>query len=232
VGQHAAIESQQQVGAAGMQVADGSFARTVAFADAVWNMGLGVAADGAQKTRQQRGGCDTVNVVVADDGDLLAAHDRLRQTLGADFGDRLVYASLAYLGPGSGLQDAFLALLSADRDLAPRADGQGGAPDESFGQHACTILQAGLARGFVQEMGALRGEACGLDLTALAEADRLAKSPAPTGRRGPSLTVFGRSCSTVFGAGADGPGGIALSLLFAVPLAVAALRRKRRSPWI
>lgn len=125
----------------------------------------------------------------------------LRQRLGAELGDKVVYESLAYMGPRSGFADAFHALLNADRDLAPLA---GGDPEVGiFGRNKCAILNAGVARGFAYALDALGpvGAPCGLDLAVLAEQSRavakIANDNSPKTGQKVGITAFGKRCSTI-----------------------------------
>ncbi len=123
----------------------------------------------------------------------------LRQRIGAEAWDRTVYEALPYLGPASGLRDAFLALFNADRDLAPLPEGN---PERaSYGLHKCMILEAGIARGFAVALEGIDGSGCGFNLKQLAK-DSRALTDKANGKRegkrdGVKVSLFGKSCSTV-----------------------------------
>src|SRR5262249_28755840 len=136
--------------------------------------------------------------------------------------DKIVYESLAYMGPASGFADAFHALLAADRDAdpLPATDPDAGV----FGAGRCAILAAGAARGFgyaLEALGAAAGKPCGLDLAALGAESRAliaaTNDTSPKGGHSVSLTVFGKKCSTV---ALDDPARGALALLFLLCLPV------------
>jgi hypothetical protein len=78
----AAIDREQQRGAARGERAHRLDIRAVAFEQAVGNVGQGIDAGVAQKARQQRGRRCAVDIVVAEDRDLLAAHDRIGKPAG------------------------------------------------------------------------------------------------------------------------------------------------------
>ncbi len=120
----------------------------------------------------------------------------VRQSLG-EAADTLVYASLSYLGPTSGLKDAFLGLLNADRDLNP-VDGTN-AESGVFGKNKCLILNAGVARGFGQFLEEYDGQSCGLDMQNLAQQSRDRTVPAGEAGKGKPVefTAFGKKCAVV-----------------------------------
>lgn len=123
----------------------------------------------------------------------------LRQRIGAEAWDKTVYEALPYLGPASGLRDAFLALFNADRDLAPRPEGD---PERaSFGLHKCVILDVGIARGFAVALEGIDGSVCGFNLKQLAKDSRALTDKANgklVGKRdGVKVSLFGKSCSTI-----------------------------------
>jgi hypothetical protein len=147
----------------------------------------------------------------------------LRTALGDD-ADKLVFASLAYLGRASGLRDAFLALLNADRDIHPLA--LDGADAGVYGANKCLIMNAGVKRGFAAYLDRLDGLNCGLDLVALGAESRalMDGEELQTRGKGPSLNLFGKSCSVVAASGAAGT--FWWLLLLAAPLAPAIWRRR------
>jgi hypothetical protein len=73
----AAVDRDQQRGAASGEGAHGLYIRAIAFEQAVGNVDHGIDAGVAQKAREQRGRRCAVNIVVAEDRHLLAAHDRV-----------------------------------------------------------------------------------------------------------------------------------------------------------
>lgn len=97
----------------------------------------------------------------------------VRDEIGAEAMDQIVYHGIDYLPAAATIADFFEGLLSADRDLFPDADGGPDAP--RFGLHQCTILRHGLERGFASSLGKIDGARCQLDLQSLAEASRLAR---------------------------------------------------------
>lgn len=154
----------------------------------------------------------------------------LRQRLGSEIFDKMVYDSLAYLGPRSGLKDAFNALLNADRDLRPLADGD--AEQGTYGQDKCDIINAGVTRGFAVALEGHDAATCGLDLAALASESRaLSKSindPEKKSGRQVSITVFGKKCSTV-GDGDPDQGALILLWLLSLPVFVGLISTVNRT---
>ena len=124
----------------------------------------------------------------------------LHQKLGQD-ADKIVYESFSYFTAGTGIKEAFLALLNADRDLNPLAatDPEHGV----FGANKCAILAAGVGRGFGFALGDFDGASCGQDLVAIsassrATIDRVANEPvAPAGGRRVAISLFGKTCSSI-----------------------------------
>lgn len=134
----------------------------------------------------------------------------LRKALGDAKGDQLVYRALAYLGRDAGLTEAFLALLNADRDMNPRPAGD---PFVGvFGQNQCGIMEAGIRRGFAQQLEIFDGSACGLNLKQLADESRAAVAgrPSTEGRKA--------SCGLVGAERNVGPAAWAFLLAMLVPL--------------
>lgn len=155
----------------------------------------------------------------------------LRQTLG-ESADQLVYVSLSYLGPNSGLRDGLLALVNADRDLSPLPDTD--ANVGVFGTHQCLIIETALRRGFAAALDGIDGSACSLDLAALAEASRLSRQPEAKGKS-QSFTLFGRTCAVVGGpttvadeASRSPSVGVWLLLFMAPLLCALAMQRRRK----
>jgi hypothetical protein len=155
---------------------------------------------------------------------------RLRLHLGAK-ADQLVYDSLAYLGPESGIRDALIALLNADRDGSPapaREASEVGAGVIPFGEHKCAILEAAVQRGFATFVEDVDGSDCGLDLVQLAADSRARLAGRTEEGQGQSMkvTAFGRTCAAVpTSSGATSPAAAAvfLALLLALPLLAGAL---------
>lgn len=140
----------------------------------------------------------------------------LRSQLGPA-ADRLVYESLNYLGKSSGIRDAFLGLINADRDLFPITPGKSGAG--VFGVNKCTILNLAVKRGFAAYLDRLDGLDCGLDLLTLGAESRAimdGKTPMPSGHKGPSIELFGNKCAVVASGRSDLSGWLLLFL--AAPL--------------
>ncbi len=78
----AAIDRHQKRRAAPGERAHRLDVRAIAFEQPVGNVDQGVDAGMTQEAREQRGGCRAVDVVIAEYGDRLAAHDRVGDTLG------------------------------------------------------------------------------------------------------------------------------------------------------
>jgi hypothetical protein len=71
----AAIECDEQGDALGLQTFDRAAARAVAFGQAIGNVRLCLAADGAQETHEECGGGYAVHIVITDDADALGILD-------------------------------------------------------------------------------------------------------------------------------------------------------------
>ena len=87
---------------------------------------------------------------------------------------QLLYDSLAYLPEDANLNEFWLAVINADRDLNPLASTE--AEHGIYGQNKCLILSSLAERGFSRYVADLDGSSCSLDLAALA-AESLTKNP-------------------------------------------------------
>ena len=82
VGHHAAIERDEKLHALGLERFDREPAWPVAFGDAVRDVDVGPAPHRFQETDDERHRRDAVDVVVADEADMLRAPDRRGEALG------------------------------------------------------------------------------------------------------------------------------------------------------
>lgn len=83
--------------------------------------------------------------------------------------DSLVFQSMNYMAPTSGLRDALIGLLNADRDLVPLATNS---PEyKIFGQNKCAILSAAVARGLAKQIADVDGASCNMNLAQMALED-------------------------------------------------------------
>jgi len=154
----------------------------------------------------------------------------VREIIGVDM-DQIVYSSIDYLKAESGLKDAFLGLLNADRDHFPLEPDNPEA--KTFGIHKCEIIEAAVNRGFSRYLGDLDGESCKLDLANLAEESRefteqkrLDEEAKNKGRAG-NFKVFGRPCAVI---NSSERYSFLLLIFMLVPALVALCRRQNRIP--
>ena len=154
---------------------------------------------------------------------------QLRRQFGEGI-DTLVYRSLAYMPPDASIQDAFIALIEADR-------AQVIAPSEyvDSSQRAakkCDIIRAGLERGFSAALADLDGSDCGLDLKASHESRLLDLGIVASKKR--QLKVMGASCGVALNGRntAQSWSGLAILSLF-IPIISAAFGclRARVARW-
>ena len=82
MGRGAAIDGDDHRSAALLELQQRLDIRSVAFLEAVGNIGRRAAADGDEETRQQRRRCRPVDVVIAEDADRVAVHDCPGQAFG------------------------------------------------------------------------------------------------------------------------------------------------------
>lgn len=119
----------------------------------------------------------------------------LRESLGSEYTDLLVYESLPYLGPDGTIKDAFLGILSADRDLSGNSR-RGEVP--LYGENKCAIFAAGLKLGFATYLADFDGSSCGLNLDELASESRTQlKNLGKSNRTGRALIPPLKACGTL-----------------------------------
>lgn len=119
----------------------------------------------------------------------------LRENLGSEYTDLLVYESLPYLGADGTIKDAFLGILSADRDLSGNSR-RGEVP--LYGENKCAIFAAGLKLGFATYLADFDGSSCGLNLEELAEESRTQiKRLGKSNRTGRTIKPPLKACGTM-----------------------------------
>jgi hypothetical protein len=155
----------------------------------------------------------------------------LRENLGSDYTDLLVYESLPYLGHSGTIKDAFLGILGADRDLSGNA-ANGQIP--LYGENTCAIFNAALKLGFATFLEDFDGSSCGLNLEELAEESRTErKESLKSGRTGNGFKPPLKACGTLLSQEKmPGHTSATLTLVMITPLFFGLCSYLRRVSWI